>query len=259
LSELSKTADMWSKNAEAWSSGIHAGLDVINDQFGLPFFLGQLPALTGKTVLDAGCGEGRSSRALASLGARVIGVDISRSMLEQAKAKDTQSAQGITYIEASCDALTPIASASVDIITCYMALMDMPDMPNILGEFARVLKPGGEVFIMVRHPCFFTPGLSFCRSQTGERAGLTVSRYFGTTPYVDRFSFADRPEDRFEVIRYPYTLSQYMAALKRSGLLLSDLQEPTPDDAICAEHRNLAFWRLHAGIFLFLRGTLKNA
>jgi hypothetical protein len=50
-----------------------------------------------------------------------------------------------------------------------------------------------------------------------------------------------------------------MAALTRSGLLLSDLQEPAPDDAICAVHPNLTFWRTHAGIFLFLRGTLKSA
>lgn len=249
---------MWSKNAKNWSAGIRDGLDVINNQFGLPFFVSQLPDLKGKTVLDAGCGEGRSSRAIIQPGARIIGVDISSSMLDFAREEEAQHPKGIQYIEASCDLLDTIESKSIDIVTCYMSLMDMPNIDQVMHQFSRVLKPNGEIFIMVRHPCFFTPGFSVYRSKTDERAGVTVSSYFKNDAYIDRFSFPELPKAQFEVIRFPYTLSQYMASMNNAGFILQGLKEPTPPISLCATHPRLNFWRTHAGIFLFLQGILNN-
>ena len=247
---------MWDKNAKDWSEGIRNGHDLINSQFGIPFFVSQLPDLRGKTILDAGCGEGRSSRAIAQRDSNIIGVDISTSMLELARSEEAQHPKGIEYIEGSCHALDAIESKSIDVVTSYMSLMDMPDLDQVIHEFARVLKPQGKIFIMVRHPCFFTPGFSIYPSRTAQRAGVTVSGYFKNDAYIDRFSFSESPNTQFEVIRFPYTLTRYMASLSNSGFILKDLKEPIPSENFCAAHPRFDFWRTHAGIFLFMQAML---
>lgn len=256
MSDLAKTAHLWGENAKDWSEGIRDGLDVINTQFGLPFFVNKLPNLKGKTVLDAGCGEGRSTRAIATPESNIIGVDISKSMLEFARLEENKNPLGIQYIDASCHALEAIPSKSIDIITCYMSLMDMPDIDQVMREFSRVLNPQGEVFIMVRHPCFITPGFSIYSSKTSQRAGLTVSSYFENNTYIDKFSFPERPNKQFEIIRFPYTLTRYIESLRNANFLIHDLQEPTPPESLCAKQPRFHFWRKHAAIFLFIHGKL---
>jgi ubiquinone/menaquinone biosynthesis C-methylase UbiE len=95
-------------------------------------------------LLDVGCGTGMlTSRLHAEVGAGLVaGVDFSFGMLEQARARTAQVgwAQG--------DALRlPIASASVDAVLSTEAFHWFPDHDAALGEFARVLRPGGHALV----------------------------------------------------------------------------------------------------------------
>jgi SAM-dependent methyltransferase len=256
LDDVKITARLWSENAESWARDLRGGLDIINDSFGLPFFVSQLPDLNGQCVLDAGCGEGRSTRAIAQKGATVIGVDISSTMLAIANNEETHNPKGIKYIEASCHALDPIKSNSIDVITSYMALMDMPDIDRAINEFSRTLKSHGELFIMVRHPCFLTPGFSIFNTKNENRAGLTISQYFQDNSYLDTFRFGGPPSNEFTMLRFPYTLSKYIESLINSGFSIQTIQEPRPTETLCATYPRLEFWRKHAACFLFLRAKL---
>src|SRR4030043_2426914 len=66
-----------------------------------PAFLRFTGDLAGKTVLDAGCGEGHNTRLLARSGARMTGVDISRKMVAFARAEEQREPLGIRYEVAS--------------------------------------------------------------------------------------------------------------------------------------------------------------
>ena len=250
------TAHLWSENAEGWARDIRDGLDIINDRFGLPFFVSQLPDLNGKCILDAGCGEGRSTRAIVQRGSTVIGADISSTMLEIAEREESENPKGIRYINASCHALDSIKSNSIDVITSYMSLMDMPDIDQAISEFSRTLKSQGEIFIMVRHPCFFTPGFSIFKTNSENRAGLTISRYFESENYIDKFRFGGPSSNEFKMLRFPYTLSKYIESLINFGFTIRNLQEPRPTEMLCATHPRLVFWRKQAACFLFLHAKL---
>ena len=126
MSDSSSVASEWNNNAVDWSSCIKGGLDVINEQFGIPYFLDKLGITNGLEVLDAGCGEGRSSRHLASRGARVAGVDVSPEMIAQAHAKESDAHQEITYHLGSCTDLNFFEDGKFDLVTSFMALMDTP-------------------------------------------------------------------------------------------------------------------------------------
>lgn len=246
----------WDDIADLWARDLRAGRDPINDKFGIPFFLTQLQKRRDGLLLDAGCGEGRSTRAIARYVApersRIIGVDISSAMIRLAEEEERREPLGITYVEAPCADLEFLPSDSVCTITSYMALMDTANLDMVIKEFSRVLGSGGLLFAMVRHPCFFTPGFSILK-EGRERVGLSVANYFACNTYDERLKLADKDAASFAVKRYPYTLSYYMSNLIQCGFEILDVCEPAPSKAITQILPGLSFWAKHAGIYLFIR------
>jgi len=245
----------WDKNAPDWAANLRAGNDRINDSFGIPCFLDELGEIKGLDVLDAGCGEGRSSRHLARKGAKVTGVDISAAMIAQAKSRETEEPYGIDFKLASCADLKMFPDARFDLVTSFMALMDTPQLVAVLGEFHRVVKPGGKIAIAIRHPCHFTPGFSIIRTPGGEPGALSVAAYHGAKPYGEHWRFPGQKTGGFNVTRFPYRLADYAEAIIQAGFSLSALREPRPTEDMCKHLPSLNFWRLHGALYLFLFGS----
>jgi 2-polyprenyl-6-hydroxyphenyl methylase / 3-demethylubiquinone-9 3-methyltransferase len=96
----------------------------------------------GKTVADIGCGGGLLAEELARLGANVIGVDPSAASLRTARAHAQAAGLSIDYRLGSGERL-PLPDASADIACCADVLEHVSDVPAVLRETARILKPGG--------------------------------------------------------------------------------------------------------------------
>ena len=101
-----------------------------------------LDSLPLGVALDAGCGTGRHTAYLASLGHKVIGVDTSPEMLGLAREK----VPGGEFYEADLNDV-PLADDSVDVVVCAIALSHVADLAQALGEFVRVLRPNGHLVI----------------------------------------------------------------------------------------------------------------
>ncbi len=95
-------------------------------------------------ALDFGCGAGRLSRALASHFNRVIGVDVSATMVAAARALNADIAN-IEFIENAASELSGIDDESVDFVFSHITLQHIPARLAIgyVEEFLRVLAPGG--------------------------------------------------------------------------------------------------------------------
>jgi SAM-dependent methyltransferase len=106
----------------------------------------RLVPVSGRDVVDIGCGGGMLVRALTARGARVTGVEISESQLAAAIRDDDGS--GARYLVGLAQRL-PLEDASVDVVVFMRALHHVPpaDMLDGLREAARVLRPGGAVYI----------------------------------------------------------------------------------------------------------------
>ena len=95
-------------------------------------------------ALDFGCGAGRVSRALAAHFDRVIGLDVSASMLDTARRLNADVAH-LEFHENASTRLEGIADASVDFVYSMMTLQHIPAAlaAGYVDEFFRVLAPGG--------------------------------------------------------------------------------------------------------------------
>ncbi len=109
-----------------------------------------LAPLAGRQVLDLGCGVGRMSAFLASLGARMVAVDNAAGMLARCRARLGGTPAALAQGEAS---RLPIADASLDAGVCVGLLEHLPAGVRraALGELARVVRPGGRLALVANN------------------------------------------------------------------------------------------------------------
>lgn len=98
-----------------------------------------------QSFLDVGTSTGNYARAIAGCGATVTAIDISKPMLTQAQKLTTQPE--ITFEQVNVEAL-PYADSSFDGVVVGASLNEFFDTRRALVEMARVLKPGGKLFMM---------------------------------------------------------------------------------------------------------------
>ncbi|MCV2216476.1 bifunctional 2-polyprenyl-6-hydroxyphenol methylase/3-demethylubiquinol 3-O-methyltransferase UbiG [Thauera sp. Sel9] len=102
--------------------------------------------LAGKTVLDVGCGGGILAEGMASLGARVTGIDLSEKALSVARLHLFESGHSVDYRLISAEAFAEESPGHFDVVTCMEMLEHVPDPASTIAACARLVKPGGHVF-----------------------------------------------------------------------------------------------------------------
>jgi arsenite methyltransferase len=134
--------------ADEWLTGIPESSVASFAGTGNPFSLGELRP--GERVVDVGCGAGIDSLIAAKKVApegRVIGVDMTPSMLEKARraARET-GLENVEFREGYAEAL-PVEDGWADVVISNGVLNLMPDKAAALEEMSRVLKPEGRLQI----------------------------------------------------------------------------------------------------------------
>ncbi|MCZ8063754.1 bifunctional 2-polyprenyl-6-hydroxyphenol methylase/3-demethylubiquinol 3-O-methyltransferase UbiG [Silanimonas sp.] len=145
VAKFSALANRW------WDpDGPQAPLHVLNPAR-LGYVLARQP-LRGARVLDVGCGGGLLSEAMAREGARVLGLDLSPELIDIAKLHRLESTQGgaildLDYRVQAVESLADAEPGTFDAITCMEMLEHVPEPGSILEACARLLKPGGRLFV----------------------------------------------------------------------------------------------------------------
>ena len=109
-------------------------------------FILQHSVVEDRQILDVGCGGGILSEALAKLGARVTGIDLSDDLIEIADLHQLESGLDIEYQKTSAEALAAERPTSFDCITCMEMLEHVPKPDSIVQACSDLVKPGGKLF-----------------------------------------------------------------------------------------------------------------
>jgi 2-polyprenyl-6-hydroxyphenyl methylase/3-demethylubiquinone-9 3-methyltransferase len=102
--------------------------------------------LSGKNVLDVGCGGGLLAEGMARRGAHVTGIDLSDKPLGVARLHLLESGLKVDYRKISAEALAEQLPGSFDAITCLEMLEHVPDPASVVRACAKLARPGGQVF-----------------------------------------------------------------------------------------------------------------
>ncbi|PZS14194.1 MAG: SAM-dependent methyltransferase [Pseudonocardiales bacterium] len=113
-----------------------------------------LPYVSGRSVLEVGCGEGYGTALLSSVAETVLGVDYDERTVAHAAASYPQAA----FVRANLAAL-PVLSASVDAVATLQVIEHVWNHPQFVKECLRVVRPGGLLIVTTPNRLTFSPGL----------------------------------------------------------------------------------------------------
>ena len=102
--------------------------------------------LTGKKVLDVGCGGGILSESMAHEGADVTGIDMGDANLTIARMHLYESGEQVNYRKITVEALAEEQAGQFDVVTCLEMLEHVPDPASIISACQKLVKPDGNVF-----------------------------------------------------------------------------------------------------------------
>jgi SAM-dependent methyltransferase len=178
--------------------------------------------VSGKRVLDLGCGSGQASIALARQGAHAIALDASARQLERARRLAETEEVRVEWHRGDLADLAFLRADSVDVAFSAHALAEVEDLDRVLRQVHRVLRPGGAFVFSYEHPVALCTGrdeadegtlplgLREVRRSYFERAPLTVMR------------------DGESITLYTRTIGDVFAAAGRAGFRIDVLLEPPP-------------------------------
>ncbi len=183
------------------------------------------------SVLDLACGQGLAARALASAGAALVtGVDQSPEMITLAQRYETAEPLGIRYLVDDAQTLASVRDSSFDLVSCQLALMDIPDLPAVLAAVARVLKPHGSFVFVIGHPCFLAPDALTVAGPDGQ-PGRLVTDYL-----TERFWRSANPQGVRRVGNHHRTISTYLNSLRQAGFRLDRCDESPARERLAADN-----------------------
>jgi len=247
--KAAEPATSWSGVASWYDDLLEKNADSYQRLVILPNILRLAGDLGGKKVIDVGCGQGFFSREFNKLGAEVVGIDAAAGLVELARKRP---AAGVSYLVASAEKL-PLPISSADLVVMILCVQNIKNFQAAFSEAARVLNPGGRLFIVLNHPAFRIPkrsswgfdeadGIQYRRLDAYlSESSVSIVMHPGKDPARRTFSF-HRP------------LQAYFKALSKCGFTVNRLEEWTspkksrPGPRAGAENRA----RREFPLFLFL-------
>jgi len=103
-----------------------------------------------RSILEIGCGTGKNTPLLASIGDQVHAIDFSEGMLAQARAKVLDA--NVSFAIADLTQRWPAADQSMDLVVCNLVLEHINDLSFIFAEASRTLMNTGHFFVCELHP-----------------------------------------------------------------------------------------------------------
>ncbi|MFE6690618.1 class I SAM-dependent methyltransferase [Streptomyces sp. NPDC057743] len=202
--------------AEAYASENEANL--LNAHYERPAMLALAGDVTGRRILDAGCGSGPLFAALRERGAHVSGFDASAGMLELARRRLGEDAD---LQVAALGSPLPYADDTFDDVVASLVLHYLEDWGPALTELRRVLKPGGRLIASVEHPF----AIALMHLQAGRQSEY---HYLDTTNRTEEWTMGGQTALMSLWNRPLHAMSDAFTA---AGFRITVISEPDPDPA----------------------------
>jgi SAM-dependent methyltransferase len=208
----------WAASAPAWIVGVEQDSA---RRFLDPLMLHLAGDVRAARVVDVGCGEGRFSRVLADRGARCIGIDPTRLLLNAARDRGAMAP-----VQAMAEAM-PLRPGAFDLAVTYITLVDITGYREAIAEMARALRPGGR--LLAANIGFVSASVEtnggWHRDESGNALYVPIDNY--STEWSRVYEWAG-----LRLRNWHRPLAAYMSAYLRAGLILRRFMEPVPPDSL---------------------------
>lgn len=186
-----------------------------NELIEQPTTFSLLGKITGKKILDAGCGSGIYSKILAKKGAKVYALEISKKMVDLAK--DYCKGDNIQFKYGSIDKL-PYKNNSFDIVLASLVIHYLKNPEKAFEEFNRVLKKNGILIFSTNNPSF--TALEEIKSMRGKNK-MIIFNYFKRGKYYWKIKSSN-----IRIPSYRISFEELFDMLYKNNFIIEKFKEP---------------------------------
>jgi len=240
-----RTVEAYNKNAKKWLERKGFG----HSHLEKPAMYAALGDVKGKRILCLGCGAGEECAYFVARGATVVGVDISKSLIEKARHDVPEAVFHVMDIEK-----IPFPQSSFDIVYSSLVLHYLKDWTLVLEKVRSVLRPKGIFLFSTHHPAYWGAEKIETKDTVSIFLGFSrnrrTKRIVVSGDYIHARKIHDVWNGDFHVTYYHRPLSHLLRDIINSGLKLVDCIEPRP--LLSAKKLNPSFFEQTDKLPLFI-------
>ena len=195
--------------------------------------------IAGKDVAQVCCNNGRELLSVKNMGAaRCVGFDGAQGFIDQGRELAAVAGLGVEFVCTDIYDIDDEYAASFDVVTITIGVLGwMPDLDGFFAVVAKLIRPGGALFIYEHHPILemIEPG------EAGAPIAWELS-YFTKEPYVDTGGldyFGSEEYDAKPATSFSHTMAEVIMAGIDNGLAVEHFEE-------FPHHISCTWWNVEA-------------
>ncbi len=218
---VSKLKTDWGNVADWYDQLVGESGSEFHREVVIPGVLRLLAPKPGQRIIDVACGQGVLCRVLASKQVEATGVDAAPELINAARERGPDT---IHYEVADARKLFFLPAGAFDAALCVLAIQNIHPLAPVFEGVARFLKPGGQLVIVMMHPCFRGPKeTSWGWDESAKVQFRRTDRYLlpRKNPIVTHPGSA--PGEYTWTFHRP--IQSYIKSLRNAGLLIDAIEE----------------------------------
>lgn len=226
-----QTREAWNNTAKIWDEKMGDEGNDFHQILIRPTIERLLQLKSGQRILDIGCGNGLTTRRLASLGAKTLGIDFASEMINNARKRTRENQELIEYqiLDATDEtALLKLGENSFDAAVSAMALMDMAEIEPLFRALKKLIRCGGCFIFAVMHPCFNSMHTSLAAELIEQENKIYTEYFVKVKAYlqpskIPGLALENQPQPH---IYFHRPLHFLLNVAFKAGFVLDGLEEP---------------------------------
>lgn len=219
----------WGKVAQWYDDMLNDSNDSFQKNVILPNLIRIINPKKDLKILDLACGQGYFSIAFRERDANVIGLDISKELIDLANknANSLNIKDGLEFDISSADKIIKIKDQTIDTISIILALQNIENLAGTISECSRVLKTNGKLILVLNHPAFRIPqNSSWQWDENNNKQYRRIDSYMSDRSIsIDMNPSETNQYKKKLTISFHRPLQSYFKALNKFGLVVERLEE----------------------------------
>lgn len=224
-----KSNTSWDAQAKWYDKIVGEDGSYYHKQVIIPNLLKRLGEIKNKKIVDIGCGQGFFCRILAKHNANVIGIDLSKKLIDIAK--QYPSSKNLEYYVANSEDLSFLEKNSFDYAISILSIGNIRNIEKTFEEIYKILKQNGKFIFVIIHPCFRIPRQSSWEYEQDSKIQYRrIHRYFSEMEipiitHPGKVKNQDKIYDHDYSLMFHRPLQTLFKSLIKKNFLISDLEE----------------------------------
>ena len=189
----------------------------------IPGVLRLLDLKNTDTLVDLACGQGVLARNIPHI-QKYLGLDLAKNLIKEAKLKN--KAANHEFLTCDLSKILKERAEKFDKATIILALQNIELARNVIQNAANYLKKGGQLVIVLNHPCFRIPRQSGWRiDEKSKQQQRFVNRYLSALKIPIDMNPGQQAKDQKVTWSFHHSLQDYSQMLEEAGFLIKKIEE----------------------------------